>query len=197
MTGPQDTDFDADPQPTRGTIEIFRRPPVAEQPDGSRGEGPFTDAGDEAGSLFEREAHPLEVILAVVATEDAADFIATLEAQRVGARLGDPTDDDGVEILIHDINLAEAQAILVEYTGDPSLVDDIDAIDAIDAEDSAARVATGSLGGLSPQAERLSEAGIDVRLEVPDSDGNEGDVGAIWVGRDDLEEARRILGIVI
>ena len=190
--------FDAEPvEPARGTIEIVRLAPTGVDPDVSEGDDPGAEAGGEAGGLFEREAHPREVILAIIASEDAADFVATLEAQGVGARLGDATENEGVEVVIHDINLAEAQAILVEYTGDPSLVDDIGTDDDDDTHDSLARVATGGVGGLGAQAERLSSEGIDVRLEVPGPGGDQGDMGALWVARDDLDQARRILGIVI
>ena len=194
MTGPQDT-FGG--EPIRGTIDIVRLQPDDEETRAPGAADPSAEA--DTGSLFEREANPRQVILAIVAAEDADDFIATLESQRVGARLGEKTEDEGVEILIHDLNLAEAQAILVEYTGDPSLVDDIGQVDIgdVDTDDSLERVATGSVGSLGAQAERLSFAGIDVRLEVPDPDGEGGDVGALWVDREDLDQARLILGIVV
>src|SRR2546423_490625 len=57
--------------------------------------------------------------------EDAPDLVAALEAESVGARLGDQTDDGGVEVLVHDTDLAAAQAVLVDFTGDPSLVDEV------------------------------------------------------------------------
>jgi|GEM_PF-6282960 len=36
------------------------------------------------------------------AGDDALDFIAALEAEGVGAKIGEATEDDGVEILIHE-----------------------------------------------------------------------------------------------
>ena len=193
MTGPQATDEEP-AEPERGIIEIVHLPPESEEAGETEEGDPPARADLDEGSLFEREAHPREVILAIIAEEDAGDFVATLEAQGVGARLGETTEDEGVEILIHELNLADAQAILVEFTGDPSLVDDIG--DA-DSGDPLERVATGVVGDLGAQAQRLSAAGIDVRMEVPGPDGDGGDMGALLVDREDLDEARRILGIVI
>src|SRR5262249_47315739 len=78
----------------------------------------------------EEERPPKRLVLVVMVEEDAADLVAALEADGVGARLGDRTDDGGVEILVHDSKLPAAQAVLVEYTGDPTLVDAV-----VEAED--------------------------------------------------------------
>jgi hypothetical protein len=79
---------------------------------------------DAPSDLFEQEERPpTRLVLVVMVEEDAPDLVAALEAEGVGARLGDRTDDGGVEVLIHDTRLAAAQAVLVEFTGDPSLLD--------------------------------------------------------------------------
>jgi hypothetical protein len=172
-----------------GTIEVVQRPPGSDDEDGGR-----TD-------LFEREEHPIRVLLAVMEAEDAPDLIDALEAEGIGARLGETTTDDGVEVLVHDTNLPDAQAILVEFTGDPTLVDDVELdtelAESDDAGDGWAQVSSGRLMDLGPQATRLSQAGFDVRLEVPDLDAQDrpDEVGALWVDRGHLERARIALGI--
>ncbi len=173
-----------------GTIEVVQRPSDR-------------DDGEQDTDLFEREEHPTRIVLAVMETEDGPDLIDALEAEGIGARLGEPTSDDGVEVLVHDTNLPDAQAILVEFTGDATLVDDVD----LDPErppdeserpdDGWAQVSAGRLSDLGPQANRLSQAGIDVRMEVPDLTAQDrpGEMGTLWVDRGHLERARIALGI--
>ena len=141
--------------------------------------------------LFEQEEHPQTVTLAVMARQDAPDLIAELEAQGIGARLGEETEDDGVAVQIHDFNLAEALAIVVDFTGDPSLVDDV----ALD-DDGWLSISTGQIGQLDQQAKALSDAGIDVRLELPATE-DPSQIATLRVEGADVSEARRVLGIVV
>ena len=126
-----------------------------------------------------------------MARQDAPDLVSELEAQGIGARLGELTEDDGVEVLVHDLNLADALVTLVDFTGDASLVDD-----AARDDDGWLAVSTGQIGQLDQQAQQLSEAGIDVRLELPLPD-DPAQIGTVRVPGDDAEEARGILGIVV
>jgi len=182
----------------RGTIVVIRRP--------------ADDLDDvEAVDLFGREEQPVRVVLAILAREDAPDLVDALEAEGVGARLGDPAPEDGVEVIVHDTKLADAQAILVEFTGDASLVDDVGVDDGEPKSDDLAwpdgrpnedgfvGVSTGRLLDLATMADRLAEAGIDVRMEVPDpsDEGRPGVTGTLWVDRDAVTRAREILGISI
>src|SRR5439155_7776032 len=88
-----------------------------------------TDAASGSGSpsdLFEREERPPKrLILAVMVEDDAPGLIEALGAQRSGTRLGERTEEGGVEVLIHDTNLAAGQAVLVEYAGDPRRIDPV------------------------------------------------------------------------
>ena len=85
--------------------------------------------------LFEGEERPpTRLILAVMVEEDAPGLIDALGAEGIGTRLGERTPDGGVEVLIHDTNLAAAQAVLVDYTGDPSLVDAVVEAESADEE---------------------------------------------------------------
>jgi hypothetical protein len=181
-------------QPHRGSITVVY-PDHEDEPDGG-----------DPGDLFEQEEHPIRVMLAVIEREDAPDLVAALEAEGIGARLGEPTEEDGVEVLVHDTNLAAAQAILVEFTGDPSLVDDVEVegaeptADEEEAgggdEDPLVVVTAAPLPDLGAQAERLAEAGIDVRMEVPGGPHSDPRMtGKIWVDRYVLERARSVLGI--
>lgn len=157
-----------------------------------RSQGSLADPAESAEpSLFEQEEHPQTVTLAVMAREDAPDLVSELEVQGIGARLGEQTEDDGVQVLVHDFNLADALATVVDFTGDPSLVDDI----ARDDDDWLS-ISTGQMGQLDQQAKQLSEAGIDVRLELPLED-DPTQIGTVWVPGDDVSEARRVLGIVV
>jgi hypothetical protein len=161
----------------RGKIDVDYLPPAEED-----------EPSDD--DLFEREEKPRSVVLADLDQADAPEFIEALKAQGIGAKLGSPTDQGGVEVIIHEANLADAQAILVDFTGDVSLVEDMD------TDGDLVPVSSGHPVDVSSQAERLSIAGIDVRLELPAPD-DERIEGTLWVARDDADEARRVLGITI
>jgi len=145
---------------------------------------------------FATEEKP--VVLTSMVEEDADAFIAALDEEEIGARRGDPTDDGGVAIVVHASNLMDAQAVLVEFTGDVSLVDDI----AVDAEhdgverDMAVLTWT-RLQDVGVQANRLREGGLDVRIELPDEAERASPVAqaTILVPVDELHRAREILGI--
>ena len=134
--------------------------------------------------------------------EDAPDLVAALEAEGVGARLGDRTDDGGVEVLIHDTKLAAAQAVLIEFTGDPSLIDAVveaedQPAETADEGDAFVEVVSGRLTGMASQLERLRAEGIDVRVETsPDEDPGIA-TALLMVHPDNLERARAILGIAL
>jgi len=160
------------------------------------------DAGGRGLSdLFEREERPPKrLILAVMVEEDAPGLIEALAAEGIGTRLGERTEDGGVEVLIHDTNLAAAQAVLVEYTGDPSLVDAVvEAEDAAEGgdDDPFVEVASGVLTGMATQLERLRDAAIEVRVETVTGDDPARATGALMVPSDDLERARAVLGITL
>ena len=133
--------------------------------------------------------------------DDAPELVAALQAEGVGARLGERTDDGGVEVLVHDTKLPAAQAVLVEFTGDPSLVDAV--VEAEDqplddeADDGYVIVASGGLTGMSSQLERLRAAGIEVRVETDADPDPYAATGALMVHPDNLERAREVLGIAI
>lgn len=163
------------------------------------------DTDDASGSasssdLFEREERPPKrLILAVMVEDDAPGLIDALGAEGIGTRLGERTEDGGVEVLIHDTNLAAAQAVLVEYTGDPSLVDAVVEAEDDDAtdDDPFVEVASGVLAGMATQLERLRDAGIEVRVETATGDDRDRQTGALLVPSDDLERARAVLGITL
>jgi hypothetical protein len=163
--------------PRRGTIDVAYLPAPDED----------ADAASE-DDLFEQEEHPRSVVLADLDKADAPEFIDALKEQGIGAKLGSPTDQGGVQVLIHEANLADAQAVLVDFTGDASL------LDGLEADGDLVPVSSGHPVDVSAQAERLSVAGIDARLELPAPD-DERTEGTLWVARDDAEEARRVLGI--
>jgi len=155
---------------------------------------------DEPFDLFDREERPPKrLVLAVMVEEDAPDLVAALEAEGVGARLGEHTDDGGVEVLVHDTRLPAAQAVLVDFTGDPSLVDAVVEADddpsEADLDDDLVEVMSGGITGMSSQLERLRAAGVDVRVETLDDPLMA--KGTLLVHPDDLERARGILGISI
>jgi hypothetical protein len=146
---------------------------------------------------FALEVQP--VVLTSMIEEDVDAFLAGLEEEEIGARRGDPTGDGGVEIVVHAANLIDAQAVLVEFTGDISLVDDI-AVDPdqVGAESDLAVVTWMRLSDVGVQANRLHEAGVDVRLELPDEAERTSPTAqaAILVPVEELDRAREILGIV-
>jgi hypothetical protein len=176
--GTGEPDASEEEAPQRGKIDVTYLPPVDKD-----GDPPEED-------LFDREESPRSVVLADLDQGDAPEFIEALKAQGIGAKLGSPTDQGGVEVIIHEANLADAQAVLVDFTGDASLVEDLD------ADGDLVPVSSGHAVDVSTQADRLSNAGIDVRLELPAPD-DERTEGTLWVSRDDAEEARSVLGITI
>jgi hypothetical protein len=184
--GEPEGDPDAEPEPETVTF--------------ARGEA--SEREDAPSDLFEQEERtPTRLVLVVMIEEDAPDLVAALEAEGVGARLGDRTDDGGVEVLIHDTKLAAAQAVLVEFTGDPSLLDAV-----VEAEDQPlgddegeafVEVVSGRLTGMASQLERLRAEGIDVRVETRSDEDPGVATALLMVHPDDLERARAILGIAL
>ncbi len=81
--------------------------------------------GEAPADLFEDEEHPVTIILCLLSEFDARDLVDLLEKRGIGARIGEHRDDDTIEVLIHEFRLPEAQAILVDFTGDASLLDDV------------------------------------------------------------------------
>ena len=173
-----DEDLDDEAPPPRGTLTVL---------DPASG-------GEAETSLFEQEEHPERMILTNMSRADAGEFIEKLESEGVGAKLGEATEGDGVEILIHEPNVAVAQAVLVEFTGDESLPDDIEPQDGHDG----GMVEVGRFSMLDAQAhiDRLLRAGLDVTLRPPPPDTPAMLAAAVVsVGVDDAAAARTILGI--
>src|SRR5687767_7252729 len=86
------------------------------------------DAASGSLDRFALEEEP--VVLTSMIEEDVDAFLAALDKEEIGARRGERTDDGGVGIIVHAANLMDAQAVLVEFTGDVGLVDEI----AVDPE---------------------------------------------------------------
>ena len=154
------------------------------------------DSGEDTPDRFGLEEQP--IVLTSMIEEDVEEFLTALDDEEIGARRGDSTGDGGVEIVVHAANLIDAQAVLVEFTGDISLVDDI----AVDPDQGGATsdlavVTWMRLGDVGVQANRLREAGVDVRLELPDEAERTSPVAqaAILVPVEELDRAREILGI--
>ena len=174
---PED-DPDGDAPPTRGLLTVL---------------DPTSGVGAPL-SLFDQEEHPERLVLTVMAREDADEFVGALEAEGVGGKVGDATEDDGVEILIHEPNVAVAQAVLVDFTGDPTLTDYIEPEGGHD--DGAVEVARLSILDAPNHVERLLKAGIDVTLRPPPPDTPPKLAAAVvFVSEDDAGMARNILGI--
>ena len=154
------------------------------------------DSDEDTPDRFGLEEQP--IVLTSMIEEDVEEFLTALDDEEIGARRGDSTGDGGVEIVVHAANLIDAQAVLVEFTGDISLVDDI----AVDPDQGGATsdlavVTWMRLGDVGVQANRLREAGVDVRLELPDEAERTSPVAqaAILVPVEELDRARAILGI--
>ncbi len=164
------------------------------------------DAPTEATDLFaEEERLPRRMVLAEVVPEDAQELVDALVGERIGARIGAATDNGGVLVLIHELNLPDAQGILVDFTGDTDRVDDIRYAD--DREDLGVRdpgdgeyveVTSPRQLDAGTQLERLLGAGIDVRMQPP-VDGSRDPNAAVtlMVPVDDLDRARATLGITL
>ncbi len=157
---------------------------------GSVAFGRLADVSDEV-DRFALEETP--IVLTSIVEEDAPEFLAALEGQGIGARAGDVTEDGGVEILIHAANLADAQAVLLEFTGDVEL----DHLGLDGDDDDLQVVTTARLGDAGRLAARLRDAGLDVRIDVPSPDAARPDASAsILVRAEELARARELLGIV-
>jgi hypothetical protein len=174
--------------------------PAQEEVERGRVEVIERDEGSATGSLdrFALEVEP--VVLTSMIEEDVDAFLSALDEEEIGARRGEPTGDGGVEIVVHAANLMDAQAVLVEFTGDISLVDDI-AVDP-DQEGAASDMAVVTwtrLNDVGVQANRLREGGVDVRIELPDETERTSPAAqaAILVPVEELERAREILGIAL
>ena len=145
--------------------------------------------------LFEEEERvPRRVVLGVLPRPMAEALIERLTDDEIGARLGTVDESGDVEVIIHDRNLGDAQASLVEVTGDVSLVDDVDS----EGEGEFAEVAHLAISDAGMQAARLQEAGIEVRVELysdPDGSIDRRAIATLLVPRDELDEAREVLGI--
>jgi hypothetical protein len=150
------------------------------------------------GSLdrFALEEEP--VVLTWMIEEDVDAFLAALDGEEIGARRGERTDDGGIGIIVHAANLMDAQAVLVEFTGDVGLVDEI----AVDPQpdrggSDMALVTWIRLRDVGAQANRLRKGGVDVRIELPDQAEREspGAQAAILVPVQELDRAREILGL--
>ena len=151
-------------------------------------------AGDTATGTSDRFAlEEVPVVLTTMVEEDTDAFLAALDEEEIGARRGKRADDGGVEIVVHAANLIDAQAVLVEFTGDVSLVDDI----GVEADQDFALVTSVRLADVGARANRLREQGMDVRIELPGEEERASleALAAILVRIDDLERAREILGI--
>jgi hypothetical protein len=171
-------------EPVRGTLTVIGRPP--------------DDGADDPHDLFaDEERSPRRMILAVMVPEDGPAFVAALEREGIGARLGAATDDGGVEVLVHDTHLPEAQAVLVEFTGDESLAEYVVEADGgwgeRDHDEGFVQVATGSMADMAHVVERVRDAGIDVVLWTSPGDGSP--TAAVGVPEDRFAEAQRLAGI--
>ncbi len=137
-------------------------------------------------------------MLTSMVEEDVDAFLAALDEEEIGARRGEAADDGGVEIVVHASNLIDAQAVLVEFTGDVGLVDDIAVDPDRDGPASDMAVVTWTrLQDVGVQANRLRAGGVDVRIELPgvEERASTKAQAAILVPVDELHRAREILGI--
>jgi hypothetical protein len=145
--------------------------------------------------LFEDEERvPRRVVLAVLSPATAEALIERLTDEEIGAGLGNVDASGDVQVLVHDANLGDAQAALVDVTGDVSLVDDVDT----DYDVEFVGVATPRVAEVGMQAARLRDAGIEVRVELPPDPEKANDwrtIATLLVPRDHLGEARKVLGI--
>jgi len=151
----------------------------------------------DAMSLDRFALEEVPVVLTSMVEEDVDAFLAALDDDEIGGRRGEPTGDGGVEIMVHAANLMDAQAVLVEFTGDVSLVDDIGAEGAVDGDQDFAVVTAVRLADVGARANRLREGGVDVRIELPaEQERSSLDTeAAILVPVEDLDRAREILRI--
>lgn len=156
------------------------------------------DEDAAAGSLdrFALEEEP--VVLTSMVEEDVDAFLAALEEEEIGAQRAEPAEDGGVPIVVHASNLIDAQAVLVEFTGEVGLVDDIAVDPEQDGPASDMAVVTWTrLQDVGVQANRLRAGGVDVRIELPGEEERASTKAqaAILVPVEELDLAREILGI--
>jgi hypothetical protein len=177
----------SEPTDEVGGVEVVRLP----------GE---TEASED---LFDREARPSRVILCLLPTWEAEGLVAALADEGIGAKL-EPTDvEDAAQVIVHEPRLGDAQAIMVEFTGDPSLVDDVAFEDADAAgiedpdRDGFVEVVSGPMLTIAAQAERLRAAGVPVRVALPPEGSEPAAAGSVLVAREDLELARDVLGMEV
>jgi len=180
-------------------------PSPAEEPapgaGGRTGRLDIVDVGPDRAEQPDRfELESMPVVLTSIVEENAPAFLAALEEEAIGARAGTRTDDGGVEIVVHAAKLIDAQAVLVEFTGDVDLIEEIGAADQDDEGnegDGMAVVTTTRPQDAGAMASRLRDAGLDVRIELSEPSGgwNPGSSAAILVPYEDLAEARRVIGI--
>jgi len=181
-----------------GSLLVAGPSPAQEEVERGRIEVIERDEGSTTGSpdRFALEVEP--VVLTSIIEEDVDAFLSALDEEGIGARRGDPTGDGGVEIVVHAANLMDAQAVLVEFTGDISLVDDIAVEHDQDGPSNDIAIVTWTrLQDVGVQANRLREAGVDVRIELPNEAERASPVAqaAILVPVEELDRAREILGI--
>ena len=175
----------AEEEPVRGALTVVEDPDAADGPDDPR-------------DLFaDEERAPRRMILAVMVPEDGPALVAALEREGIGARLGAATDDGGVEVLVHDAHLPEAQAVLVDFTGDESLAEYVVEAEATwgqrDQDRGFVQVATGPMADMAHVVDRIRDAGIDVILWTSHRDGSP--VAAVGVHEDRFTDAQRLAGI--
>jgi hypothetical protein len=176
----------------RGQIEVVRLTAQA------------SDAPAE--DLFEQEERPTRVILCRIEEDDAAGLVEALDDEGIGARVGETFEDDTAEVIVHDTRLGEAQAIMVDYLGDPTLVDGVtfDNVQPPGADDPGRdgfiEVSSGTMSNVTLQANRLSDEGMRVRLVLP-PEGTDPNIpegwSSLYVAQEDLSEARAILGMEV
>jgi hypothetical protein len=158
------------------------------------------ERGDDPGSPDRFALEEAPVVVTSMVEEDVDAFLAALEQEEIGAQRGELMDDGGVPIVVHASNLVEAQAVLVEFTGDVGLVDDI----AVDPEDEGpdremAVVTSLGLKDVGVHANRLRANGVDVRIELPGEAERWMPMAqaVILVPVEELERAREILRIAL
>src|SRR6266508_2692489 len=87
--------------------------------------GDISEEGEAPADLFEDEEHPVRIVLCLLSSYDAGHLVDKLERHGIGARLGNRQPDETVEVVIHHFHLPEAQAVLVEFTGDAGVLEGV------------------------------------------------------------------------
>lgn len=182
-----------------GTLLVDGPSPAQEPVEAGRVEVVERPEDTATASLDRFALEEAPVVLTSMVEEDTDALLAALDEEEIGGRRGEPTGDGGVEIVVHAANLIDAQAVLVEFTGDVRLVDEIGVDDATQeggATDLAVVTWT-RLHDVGAQANRLRDRGVDVRIELPDETERSSQTAqaAILVPVDELDRAKEILGI--